>query len=257
VGSSFELGQRLDEPINLRSRRSSRQLLRQGILTPPSLSTMHIFDINRTSTSLNTWREFEMKDRGLSAALKNLDSKSSSPQTEGLKKPDGDLKVHVDASDDAARLKELDDERQRWFWACNPPRMVPVQAPAHSSRPESDAGTVKRVQSSVTVEPVLESVSREVPQFRPVNAPHASSLTLEAEKQVRENRSRRSQPFTNACPRPKTPLLSFEAGRTLPLRMRTFHQHIKTDGHLTIKMDHSQLQMREFCPLIPVISLST
>jgi hypothetical protein len=146
---------------------------------------MHIFDINRTNTALSVWRDFEMKDRGLSAALKKLEDNSLQPKAaKKSKEPDSDLKVHVDASDDAARLKELEDERQRWFWACNPPRMIPVQAPAPSAHVTSDVPVTNVANASMPNESVLESVPHPPPQFQPVVAPHPSSLTSEAKKQV-------------------------------------------------------------------------
>jgi hypothetical protein len=146
---------------------------------------MHIFDINRTNTALSVWRDFEMKDRGLSAALKKLEDNSLQPKAEKKsKEPDSDLKVHVDASDDAARLKELEDERQRWFWACNPPRMIPVQAPAPSAHVTSDVPVTNVANASMPNESVPESVPHPPPQFQPVVAPHPSSLTSEAKKQV-------------------------------------------------------------------------
>jgi hypothetical protein len=182
VGSSFELGQRLDEPFDLRHRRRSRNLLRQGILTPPSMSTMHIFDINRTKTALDVWKGFEMKDRGLSATLRRLEEDRKSPRAgPATEQPDSDMKVHVDASDDAARLKELEDERQRWFWACNPPRMVPVQAPAATSNQASNVPVISTSKSSVSA---AESSSGTFPQFEPWTGRQPNSLTSEARKQV-------------------------------------------------------------------------
>lgn len=107
VGSSLELTQRLDEPI-------------WGLspLNTSVLDRMHIFDIrNRSENALNTWKEFDTRTAAYHQPSAPVSCPNGSDYMEGpvASPPTSDPENHLSASN-------VEDPRQLWVKACNPPR---------------------------------------------------------------------------------------------------------------------------------------
>ncbi|WEW60492.1 hypothetical protein PRK78_005979 [Emydomyces testavorans] len=117
VGSSFELAQRLEEPPAYLSTLPATRPFDQ-----PGGSPMHTFDINRSSSAINTWRTFEERT---SSQAKMSQPSTSSP-----------LKISGNAADDSVSPpvpsptpelnfgRNANDPFERWFEACNPPKLT-------------------------------------------------------------------------------------------------------------------------------------
>jgi len=142
---------------------------------------MHVFDINRSGAALDVWKGFEQRTRSTAnqvratelfpttyeqnSLMSNFKPHSRPAQTSGLG-------VQVDHSDDQSRQKELQNERDRWLWACNPPQIPPkiMTSEAHKSLPASTLS--------------FQKLCENMQAIRERDASKQTRLTVEGQRQV-------------------------------------------------------------------------
>lgn len=136
VGSSFELSQRLDEPITSPPSHAGSHSPYQTMSDP-----IHIFDIRRSRSTLDLWRGFEKRtvERSGSSGLEGFSSPQSSVMdTLPTNSPRSPVATNshpkVDTSAGLAAEASQRDIRTDWLQACRPPSMSPKGSDAVSNR---------------------------------------------------------------------------------------------------------------------------
>lgn len=128
VGSSFELAQRLDEPLDIPSLFHCRfRTTSPGDDTTP----MHVFDIRRSSSVTELWKPFErrrsMESLGQTSprspvySSRPLTSRPSMIQLDDEKEA---MPKPAEAPNSVFETRS-NETRERWFQACNPPQLPP------------------------------------------------------------------------------------------------------------------------------------
>ena len=219
VGSSLELIQRLESPLlenfqysprveNLHNSSGKSNFTENWPC--PTTQNCHIFGIDCRISSLEIWREIERqsKERGVMLQQSRCSEGSKTGVASKnerdlllLSIPENrektilpvssyrsaiaedvcadDLKVHVDESDDASRLQELEDYRSAYFQASNPPQAKPLALVSRETDSEHKS-EMKR--------PYVEN-----PPLARESAYPACNLTLEGKRQVRSSHARASK----------------------------------------------------------------
>jgi hypothetical protein len=149
VGSSLELAQRLDEPVD-------NSLCLFETQEPGGLGPMHIFDIRRSSPTLDIWRAIEARTMArFKAAVPITSSFDQDSRVEGSSTVDSSENCNTaDHNFDKGRSgptldQTHDDIRQRWFRACNPPQL---SAAPRSAKDEDTRTEIQKVDQSIREE---------------------------------------------------------------------------------------------------------
>ncbi|KMU90320.1 hypothetical protein CIHG_08129 [Coccidioides immitis H538.4] len=129
VGSSFELAQRLDEPPAGISALQAMSPLGQLGGSP-----MHIFDINKSSSSIKTWKTFH--------ARTSSRARASQSHMSPLLDVSETHEAHAVPPSNFNNIS--DDPLKRWFEACNPPKLPPedvqkAEAASENKSPQDQA----------------------------------------------------------------------------------------------------------------------
>lgn len=219
VGSSLELIQRLESPSHENFQYSPRvenlpNSSGKSNFTEnwpcPTTQNCHIFGIDCRISSLKIWREIERQSKEREIMLQQ--SRCSEWSKTGAASKNerdilllsiqenrektilpissyrsaiaedvcaDDLKVHVDESDDASRLQELEDYRTAYFQASNPPQAKPSALVSQEIDSEHKS-EMKR--------PYIEN-----PPLARESAYPACNLTLEGKRQVCSSHARASK----------------------------------------------------------------
>ncbi|PGH18652.1 hypothetical protein AJ80_04399 [Polytolypa hystricis UAMH7299] len=192
VGSSMELAQRLDEPVQLPYSLSNPTY--QHSDDTHELSRMHIFDIQRTNSALNTWRTFEKRTTAeLNALNRGPSSLAQSPKEDLLQgELDNDINdsgicVFVGSMKLLAQ-EEDEDPRDHWFRLCNPPLASSDPAPASEdaqTEPRSSGQSVLRIlpPQGTDDDAILAEKGADNDAWR---SRTSSSITEEGKRQARE-----------------------------------------------------------------------
>lgn len=127
VGSSFELAQRLDDPVDISTLSPSSR-------SRDDVTPMHVFDIRRSNSVTELWKNIERRSAMLRASAEAPESQPLSSSS-----PDFDIKP-LDLSHGEKRQSgsvnngSPSDLHRRWVEACNPPRLPSKEAPISESR---------------------------------------------------------------------------------------------------------------------------
>ncbi|KAI9678407.1 MAG: hypothetical protein M1829_002005 [Trizodia sp. TS-e1964] len=222
VGSSFELIQRLKEPVPASAPLPAVSppvfMPSKPRLATPHLSTvsppMHTFDINRSRLSIFLWRDIQKASR---YSNKHAPSTSNGGSLTAKSPPSSVYKsntlatLHADEDFEFSRKLELEDHRKRHFNASNAPKASPwhldprfvagiydktatAKEALDSSEPEDD-------EHSRETTPLLKSTSPQSPSTEDKQV----NLTVEGTRQAQKAGARiRSNLFPNFPETPRT-----------------------------------------------------
>ncbi|KAL1967575.1 hypothetical protein VTN77DRAFT_3090 [Rasamsonia byssochlamydoides] len=169
VGSSFELAQRLDDAIDISTLPPSSQ-------SRDDATPMHIFDIRRSNSVTELWKNIERR-----SSMRRDSSEVPESQSRGSSGCDFEMSNSFGLGHESVN-NSSSDLRSRWFEACNPPRLPSKEERMSGSQnQESKEGTLAQSLSSGSGNGTPASILKE-----PEPAAPSSSITAEGKRQAEE-----------------------------------------------------------------------